>query len=274
MAALRHNQSATDLQADSFRKLSSGSRVYNASQDAAGLAVANNLDVRATSQTMAMRNANDGISIVQTAEGGINEISAMVRRMRELAIQSSSDTLAATERAYVNDEFSDLQEEIKRIRDSSNFNGINLLDGNIAGGLEAQVGADNNVNNRIAIVVQDVTKVVDSALGVPFNLSDQADLKVDTLVNAQATLNRLDDALKHMNNQRSKLGSVENKFNNAISYLANNNEAMRAAESRIMDVDFAHASAQMSKAQTMSQASTAILAQANQLPQMATRLIG
>lgn len=274
MAALRHNDKANQLQALSFQKLSSGLRVFNASQDAAGLAVAENLDVRAVSQSMAMRNANDGISFVQTAEGGINEITNMVRRMRELAIQASTQTLAETERQYVNDEFSGLQDEIQRLRDTINFNGQELLDGSLSGGLDVQVGADDTGNDRIAITVQDVTKVTDSGTKAVFDLAKQSELNVSSLSKAQEAISRLDDSIDHMNSQRSKLGATENRLNSAVRYLAVNNEGMRSAESRIVDADFAHTSAQLSKAQTMSQASTAILAQANQLTQAATRLLG
>ena len=174
----------------------------------------------------------------------------------------------------VQDEFQDLQAEIKRIRDNTTFNGKNLLDGSIAAGLKVHVGADNTTNDQINIVVNDITKVTDSTTSAAFDLASTTDLNVSTRANARSALERLDDSIDHINKQRSLVGTVENRLNNALSYLAVNNEGLHSAKSRIMDADFATASALMSKAQTMSQASTAILAQANQLPQAATRLIG
>jgi flagellin len=158
--AQRANRGATESLSNSFRKLASGYRVETAADDSAGLAVSENLKSRAMSQRVAMRNTNDGVGLAQTAEGAMNEIADMMKRMRELAVQSSSETLAATERAYVNDEFVQMQGELGRIRDVTNFNGINLLDGSISAGLSVQVGADQSADNRIAIAIGDVTKVV------------------------------------------------------------------------------------------------------------------
>ena len=156
MAPRRANANATRTLQESFRKLSSGARITRAADDAAGLAVAENLSTRAGSQRVAMRNTNDGISVVQTTEGALSEVSDLMKRMRELAVQSSSETMAHTERAYAQDEFAQLQSEIGRIRDVTEFNGSKLLDGTISGGMNVQVGVNNSVNDRIEITAGDV----------------------------------------------------------------------------------------------------------------------
>jgi len=154
------NRNATQSLSDSFRKLASGYRVERVADDAAGLAVSGNLESRAMSQRVAMRNTNDCVGLVQTAEGAMNEMGDMMKRMRELAVQSSSEALADTERAYLNDEFIQMQGELGRLRAVTNFNGTNLLDGSLSTGLDVQVGANQSGDNRIAIVIDDVTKVV------------------------------------------------------------------------------------------------------------------
>jgi len=148
---------------DAMRKLSSGLRITRGADDAAGLAVSENLDARGASQRVALRNANDGISIIQTMEGGVQEVGSMLKRMRELAVQSSSETLANTERAYLNDEFKQLQAEIGRVRETSAFNGTNLLDGSWLSGKDVQVGADDSVNDRIKIVMGDISQTASVA---------------------------------------------------------------------------------------------------------------
>ena len=153
---------------NSLRKLSSGLRISRVADDAAGLAVSENLDARGSSQRMAIRNANDGISIIQTMEGGVQEVSSMLKRMRELAVQSSSETLANTERTYLNDEFKQLQAEIGRVRNTTAFNGTKLLDGSWLSGKDVQVGSDNSANDRIKIEVGDVSQTTSVAAGATF----------------------------------------------------------------------------------------------------------
>lgn len=156
--AARHGRVASRSLSDSFRKLSSGNRIERAADDAAGLAVSENLNTRSQSQRMASRNAHDGISIVQTMEGGVEEVSELLKRMRELAVQSSSESLANTERTYLNDEFKQLQSEIGRIKSTTQFNGTALLDGSWSEGKQVQVGANNSAQDRIAIEMGDVSQ--------------------------------------------------------------------------------------------------------------------
>ena len=494
LSAAQDQRNATRNLQDSFRKLSSGFRIERAADDAAGLAVSENLSSQAMSQRVATRNANDGISIIQTMEGGVKEGSSLLKRMRELAVQSSSETLASTERAYLNDEFKQLQSEIGRIRETTAFNGTNLLNGSWNSGKEVQVGAFNTSNARISIVVGDVSQTESTVatasfttgkVGVPgggvsgnfsvgavgsvkggtalvynssnvvsdgitqgftgatsalsrataintgtgthgvtavanaatytggsnvtagsfdkadrfyfaggnptgskhiylkgvtvlnndsdgalqkhlqgeldleygsgtysvdtssgklsisaedgrtfrFNLTDSgglagatagswqygsgtltlssasdfeykatspadwgvgsgtnvvtasggsssvdltdnAALNVSSVAGAQAAFTMLDEGLDTMNSHRSKLGAVQNRLESAINNLGTHTENLLAARSRIRDADFAFETAQLSKAQIMQSASTSVLAQGNQLPQMALRLIG
>jgi flagellin len=494
LRASRYQNEATRSLQDSFRKLSSGNRIERVADDAAGLAVSENLHARASSQRVAIRNANDGISVIQTMEGGVSEVSDMLKRMRELAVQSSSETLASTERAYLNDEFKQMQSEIGRLRETTDFNGTNLLNGSWISGKDVQVGANDSANDRIAIVMGDVSQTDSSAsmatfttgtVGVPggnkvtgdfsigavgsvaggtatvynisnvlsdgvsrtfgdktsalaranaintgtgthgvtavanastyeasgnvtagtfaggsrfffaggtesgdnhiyingitvvdndtdkalethlqnemdtrwagiytvdtssgkinisaedgrtfrFNLTDSggyagittgawqygsgtfslssasdfeyqatspsdwgvstgtnvvsatggsssidltnnASINVSTVAAAQLAIGNLDQGLDTMNSHRSKLGAVQNRLESAIQNLQTNTETTLAARSRIRDADFAFETAQLSKAQMMQSASTSVLAQGNQLPQMALRLIG
>jgi flagellin len=473
LSAMNANRKATRELQDSFRKLSSGARITRAADDAAGLAVASNLSTRAGSQRVAMRNTNDGISVVQTAEGALSEVGDMFKRMRELAVQASSETLSDTERGYAQEEFSELQSEIGRIRNVTEFNGSKLIDGTYSGGMNVQVGANDSVNDRIAITANDVATLggastagtavsnfairkaaitdadgtshliglptgdgisnrifeknsaiaraaainattgdhgvtatvgpsvytgsadIKAALGKPgqviqfggggtsiatidlegvniedldadgalqtlfqseidavfgsgtFNvdtssgrmsisasdgrsfgwqavnkaelligettgtkqagsgtltlssassfthdfkgtdwgfaagptlvstsdLTSSAVLRVDTVSNARAAISQIDGGIDGINSERSKLGAVQNRLESALNNLQTSNENMLSSASRIQDADFAYESAQMARAQIMQQASTAVLGQANQLPQSLLRLL-
>jgi flagellin len=473
LSAMNANRKATRELQDSFRKLSSGARITRAADDAAGLAVASNLSTRAGSQRVAMRNTNDGISVVQTAEGALSEVGDMFKRMRELAVQASSETLSDTERGYAQEEFSELQSEIGRIRNVTEFNGSKLIDGTYSGGMNVQVGANDSVNDRIAITANDVATLggpstagtavsnhgvskgtitdadgtkhmigmptgdgvsarffeknsaiaratainsttgdhgvtatvgasvysgdtdigaaigkagdtvdfygsgttvaeidlegfkiadldedgklqqlfqdeiddvfgsgtfnVDTSSGrmtitasdgrsfgwesfgkanlligdksgprgegagtltmsssTPFthdfkgtdwgfaagptlvdssDLTSSAVLRIDTVSNARAAISQIDGGIDGINSERSKLGAVQNRLESALNNLQTSNENMLSSASRIQDADFAYESAQMARAQIMQQASTAVLGQANQLPQSLLRLL-
>lgn len=243
-----------------FNRISSGLRINTAGDDAAGLAVAENLDAVARSLRQASRNTNDGISVIQTAEGATNEVANIIKRMRELAVQSASDTLANTERAFIDDEYQQLSSEIDRIANITSFNGVQLLDG--SGNIDVQVGAENTANDLITIIVGDLRS---SALALP------ADLLTSTA--ARAALDDLDTALGTVNSVRSNYGAVQNRLESTLRNLTTYTQSLGAAESRIRDADFAFESSEMAKFQTMQQAGVAVLGQANQLSSAALRLL-
>ena len=249
----------------SFRKISSGLRISKASDDAAGMAVAENLEAASRSAKVAMRNTNDGISIISTAEGASNEVGNILKRMRELAVQSSSETLDDGERAYIQDEFTELSEEVDRISAVTEFNGLQLADGTDTQ-LDVQVGVNNTANDRITISLGDLTA---STLGV-----DTGSVDLSTSTAAQTAINTIDVAIDSVSAYRSKFGAVENRLNSALNNLETYTENLLSAESQIRDADFAYETAEMSKNQIMQQASTSVLAQAKTLSQGALNLIG
>ena len=248
-----------------FAKISSGLRINSASDDGAGLAVAENLASEGQSLQQAQRNTHDGISVIQTAEGATNEVGDILKRMRELAVQSSSETLHNNERSYIQDEFQQLTKEVDRIADVTEFNGISL--GNAKNTqLNVQVGIHNTTDDRIAIQLGDLRG---STLKV-----DTGNVDLSNVASAQAALGTIDGALDKVNSYRSDYGAVENRLTSALNNLEIYSENIAGAESRIRDADFAHETAEMSKYNIMQQAGVAILSQANGISQGALRLIG
>ncbi len=251
---------------DNLRKLSSGERITRASDDAAGLAISENLKAQIRGNRQAKRNANDAISMIQTAEGGLSEISNIIIRLRELAVQAASDTVGATERGFSDIEFQQLKEEIDRISKSAEFNGINLLDGS-GGMLEFQVGVHNDpILDRLRY---DGTKA-NTTLA---NLGLVGET-VSTKEGAQVTLKKLDDALVQINGVRSELGATQNRLTSTINNLAISDENLSAAKSRIRDVDVAAETADLARNNILVQAGTSVLSQANQAPNAALKLLG
>ena len=250
---------------NSFRKISSGLRISKAGDDAAGLAVAENLEAASMSTRQAMRNTNDGISVIATAEGATSEVGNILKRMRELAVQSSSETLDDGERSYIQDEYGELSLEVERIAQVTNFNGIQLGEGTVTQ-LDVQVGIDDSVNDRIQIKLGDLRATV---LGV-----DTATVDLSTATGAQTALTTLDTAIDTISSYRSKYGAVENRLDSALNNLETYTENLESAESQIRDADFAYETAEMSKHQIMQQAGVSILAQAKTISQGATQLIG
>ena len=246
-------------------RVSSGERVSTAADDAAGLAVAENLDAAGRSLRVAQRNTQDGISVVQTAEGATSEVGGILKRMRELAVQSSSETLANDERAYVQDEFVALSGEIDRIANVTEFNGVALGDGSTTQ-LDVQVGINNTSNDRISISTGDLRS---TTLGV-----DTGSMDLSTAAGAQTALTGLDTAIDTVNGYRSDYGAAQNRLESAMRNLESYTESLATAESGIRDADFAYEAAQMSKFQIMQQAGVAVLGQANSLNQGAVQLIG
>ena len=251
---------------DNLRKLSSGERVTRAGDDAAGLAISENLKAQIRGMRQAKRNANDAISLIQTAEGGLSEISSVIIRLRELAIQAASDTVGDTERGFTDIEFQQLKEEVDRISRSADFNGIKLLDGT-GGLLEFQVGTKNNpVLDRLRYDGTTNNATL-AALGI---ISDG----ISTKEGAQQSLQRLDDALVQINGIRANLGATQNRLSSTINNLAVSDENLSAANSRIRDVDIAAETADLAKNNILVQSGTSVLAQSNQFPNIALKLLG
>ena len=259
-----------------FARISSGKRINSASDDAAGLAVAENLDTQNRSATVARRNINDGIGMIQTAEGALNEIGDILKRQRELAIQYSSETLAETERDYLEDEFEQLRMEVDRTAANVEFNGIKLAHSGApwtGSELNVQVGIHDSADDRIAINVprmehDSLRFAATQFYGVSFNKP-----RLSGMNRAREAIDGLDYMLDVVNKYRSENGAVENRLGAAMRNLETYGQNLGASESRIRDADFAFETAEMSKHQVMQQAGTAILGQANSLPQSALRLI-
>jgi len=251
---------------DNFRKLSSGERITQAGDDAAGLAISENLKASIRGLRQSKRNAGDAISLIQTAEGGLNEISSMIIRLRELAVQAASDTVGPTERGFTDMEFQQLKEEIDRISRSTEFNGTKLLDGT-GGILEFQIGIKNDpILDRLRFDGSDADATLPS-LGL------SAD-SIMTKEGAQMSLAKLDKALVQVNGVRAKLGATQNRLQSTISNLSINDENLSAANSRIRDVDVASETAELAKNNILAQSGASVLGQANQTPQVALKLIG
>lgn len=252
--------------ADSMAKLSSGSRINKAGDDAAGLAISENLKANIRGTRQATRNAGDGISMIQTAEGGLSETSNILIRLRELSVQAASDTVGDTERKFADLEFQHLTQEVDRIATSTEFNGKKLLTGQ-GDTMEFQVGVMNDAkNDRLAYRPQDSSGKT-SDLGIE-------GLGVQTKANAQENLEKIDSAINGVNGNRANLGALQNRLQSTISNLETRNENLAAANSRIRDTDVASESAELAKSNILSMASTSVLAQANQSGSAALKLIG
>ncbi len=248
----------------SFGRISSGLRIARSADDAAGLGVAESLESQSVSGRQAMRNTNDGISVLQTAEGATDEVGDILTRMRELAVQSSSETLADDERAYIQTEFEQLSDEIDRIASSTTFNGLALADGTNSG-LDVQVGINNSADDRITITLGDLTA---SSLGV-----DTAAVDLSTVTGAQAAIDVFDTALDSVSSIRSDLGAVQNRLDSALSNMETYVENIEGAESQIRDADFAYETAELAKNQIMQQAGVSVLAQAKNMNQGVLNLL-
>ena len=268
LAALRSinqlNKSQTAL-TNSLEKISSGLRVNKAADDAAGLAVAKRMNADNVSLRQAMRNANDGISLVQTAEGTLNEIGNVLTRMRELSIQSSNGTYTGSDRALIDQEFTTLKSEIKRIASNSTFNGISLLAGN-TGFITLQIGIDNGVSNKIGISL--------GAIGASLGSLAISALSVSTVSVANAAITALDSAINSVSAKRSSLGATQNRLESALQEASTYSENLSASQSQIMDLDYATESASMTRYQIMQQAGVAALGQAKAITQSVVSLLG
>jgi len=253
----------------SLARLSSGLRINGASDDAAGLAISEKLKSQTRSLSQAERNANDAVSLLQTAEGAMNETSGLLIRMRELAVQSGNDTVGSTERQFLQNELNDLRAEVDRIAEVTEFNGRKLVDGT-ASAVTFQVGINNTTNDRIQVGINDMHA---AALGTSTAASLGA-VNINTITGAQSALNVLDDAITDVSAGRAEIGAVQNRLSVTIQNLATARENLSAANSRIRDVDVASESAELTKNSILMQAGVSVLAQANQQPSMALSLLG
>ncbi len=248
----------------SFQRISSGLRISHAADDAAGLGVAENLKVAFSSSKMAQRNIGDGISMIAVAEGASSEVTNILGRIRELAVQSASETLGTNERQYIQDEYTALASEIDRIANVTEFNGMNLTDGS-TGTVGVQVGINNTTDDQVDITLGDLTA---TTLGV-----DTGAIDLSTAAGAASALSLVDTAISTVSSYRSDLGAAENRLNSALNNLEIFAENTKAAESQIRDADFGEETANLSKWQIMQQAGVAVLAQAKNLNQSVTQLL-
>ncbi|MBO9666904.1 MAG: flagellin FliC [Bdellovibrio sp.] len=251
---------------DSMAKLASGSRINKAADDAAGLAISERMKAQIRSAAQAQRNANDGISMIQTAEGGLNEISNIVVRLRELGIQAASDTIGETERGMLNKEVVQLRDEIDRISNSTTWGSTKLLDGS-GGKFDFQIGIGNSPDvDRISFDAGSNSATLRS-LGL-------SGLSFDSKDSARQALAKLDDAQTSINGTRAYMGALQNRLTSTSDNLGVMQENLSAANSRIRDTDIAAASSELTRSNILMQASTSVLAQANQANQLALKLIG
>lgn len=266
LAAQRSLQGSTAMQAKTLEKMSSGTRIVRSADDAAGLAISEKLKSQIRSTKQAERNANDGISLVQTAEGGLNEVSNILTRLRELSIQAASDTVGEKERSFTDLEYQNLKQEIQRISQVTEFNGKKLLDGT-GDSYDFQIGINNNdFEDRIAYDAQ-LTNSTLGELGID-------GINVQSKEGAQEALESIDTAVQNVAGHRAQLGAIQNRLTSTISNLQVTNENLSAANSRIRDVDYAAATAEATKHGILQQAGTSVLAQANMKSQSALKLIG
>jgi len=255
----------------SLEKLSTGLRINRASDDAAGLSVSEQLRTQVTGLTMGGRNAQDGESLVNIAEGALTELEAMVQRMRELSIQSANDTLTSVERGYCQVEYDQLRTEIDRIVGCTQFNSMRLLDGSAPWGTTGgtiHIGPNDNSTGNDAVLIT-IAGVNTTLLGI----SAAQNVFITDQLSATASITTLDTALHSINTLRANLGAITNRLEHAITNQENQTQNMQAAESVIRDTDFAEETTRFTRNQILQQSSTAMLAQANSLPQSVLSLL-
>jgi len=250
--------------AKAMEKLSSGYRINRAGDDAAGLAISEKMRGQIQGLAQAQRNAQDGVSLIQTAEGALSEVHSMLQRVRELKVQYSNDTLSTTDKTAIRDEVAQLQKEVVAIRDNTKFNNISLLDGAAGSKLNFQVGA--NDNETVSVGKASIT----AGAGMTEVATTAFD---DTSFGTTLTLEDIDTAIGEISTKRSEYGAVQNRLEHRLANLGTYQENLVAAESRIRDVDMAQEMVNFSKLQILQQAGTSMLAQANQAPQSVLSLL-
>ena len=269
LTAQRNLSNSQSVLSVSIARLSSGLRINSAKDDAAGLAIANRMDAQARGMNVAIRNANDGISLAQTAEGGLGKVSDMLQRMRELAIQSANASNTVIDRDSLNNEFRQLADELGRTLGGTTFNGQAIL-GAAAGSLNFQIGPDATAFDTLTVATINMSTA--SAI-TSVTTATSALISGTTGSNALSMISVIDTALETINSERSRYGAMQNRFEAIISNLQLASENQSAARSRIMDADFAAETAALTRAQILQQAGMAMLSQANQIPQQVLQLL-
>lgn len=268
VAAINTQRNMTNSQRmmqSSSAQLASGNRINKAADDAAGLAISETMRGQIRSAIQAKRNANDGISLVQTAEGGLGEVSNILIRSRELAIQAASDTIGDTERSLIQVEIGQLKDEVQRISKSTRWNSTSLLDGS-SPAFDFQIGMFATESDKITYDAGNNVATLD-ALGI-------TDMDFSTKEGARASISVLEAAQQNINGMRAGLGAIQNRMNSTVDTLAITEENLAAANSRIRDTDVAAATSDMARNNVLLQAGVSTLAQANQSTQLALKLIG
>jgi len=274
LIAQRNVNATQDRLNSNFGRLSTGLRINRASDDAAGLAISEQLKSQIRSLGQAERNAHDGNSMLQVAEGAMNEVSGILTRIRELAVQSATDTLGATERGFLDQEVDALKAELDRIADVTEFNGVKLLDGGATGNtFNFQVGIGSTTADRISATVRG-TRAADIGIVTGGAVSSVAGIDLTSITGAQNALSVVDRAISDISSRRADLGAVQNRMVVTIANLGTARENLSAANSRIRDVDIAAETAAMTKNNILMQAGVSVLAQANQAPSIALSLLG
>ena len=273
--AQRNLDASQNALATSMQRLSSGLRVNSAKDDAAGLAIAQRMETQVRGMNVAIRNANDGISLAQTAEGALGQIDESLQRMRELAVQARNATNSDADKDSLDQEFGQLASEIQRVLGGTTFNGKYIL-GQDSGTQTFQIGANTSSNDTIDVATSDLT--TDAAITTVAGTDNTGAGRgvIDHTADNNAigdVINNIDNALNEVNSQRATLGASQNRFDAVISDLQVSVENQSAAQSRIMDADYAAETAAMSRAQILQQAGTAMVAQANQMPQQVLTLL-
>jgi flagellin len=271
LAAIRSSNRLNATQnslSSSLERISSGLRVNRAADDAAGMSVATRMSSDNTSLKQAIRNANDGISMIQTAEGGLNEIYNILVRMRELSVQASNETYNSSDRALINTEFGQLTEEIQRIASIANFNRQDILSATT--NFTLQIGIFNNSDNQLNIGLSTIAATFGA---LSLNTNNVAASGITTLARAAGAITVIDSALNAVNTRRSRLGSFQNRLENALNEATNYSENLSSSASQILDVDYAEESSNMTRYQIMQQAGVAALGQAKAIPQSVVSLL-
>lgn len=266
VVAQRNLKENNNIQEAEFAKLSSGKRITKSADDAAGLAIAKKVDSQVKSLRVASRNASDGVSFVQVAEGALNETTNILTRLRELSIQASSDTIGETERGYLDEEYQHLLQESDRIARTTNYNGLDLLKGEAGGDLHFHVGAFAGDDNRISFD-SDKTNATNENLGIDGT-------GINSRSDAQGAIENIDGAIQQVSGFRASLGAVQSRLTSTINNIENQALNLEAGRSRIEDVDVAESTAKVASANVIKQAGISTLAQANNLPNNSLRLIG
>jgi flagellin len=267
--AQRNLSASQDSLATSMQRLSSGLRINSAKDDAAGLSIAERMNAQVRGMNVAIRNSNDGISLAQTADGALAQVSNSLQRMRELAVQARNSTNSSSDKDSLNKEFSQLQSEITRVLGGTTFNGKHML-GADATTLQFQVGANTTKDDTVSI--KTVNMVTDSTMTAVTSSTAVIDSTADSST-IGTVIDNIDKAIDDVNDTRATFGATESRFDSIISNLQSSVENQTAARSRIMDADFAAETANMSRANVLQQAGTAMIAQANQQPQQVLTLL-